>query len=1180
MAEVLDRSILASEESARVQARLGRLRTSARWLLLAYGVCAVLSGGCLALLTVIALDWSLDLPPALRIVGAGLFVVGFGLATLHWIVKPLQRPLTLAQVAGRVEMHFGGLSDRLSSTVSFLTRRPEGSADLVRQVVTNTDRMMAGFALEKALTSRPAVGQARLLAAGLLTLGLVAWSSPQWAVIGIQRYAQPFGDAQWPRNIEIEPLSGNLKVARGEAVTLRMRVVRGGRDDLRGLVYVVDGSGEKLVRAMNPDGDGEFACVLDSVSSDLTYWFEAGDDDTRRTPARLTVIRRPTLVDAQATVRPPRYAAEAPTITADLGAGALLAVAGSVADVVARVSKPVRLSGANGEESSPDAAPDAWLEFSGGRRLPMSLVNGDPLQVAATFEVLETESLRIAVVDRDGFSNLSGSAYEIVTRPDHPPRIHLREPHGVVEITPRGSVHLAIQAGDDFGLSDARLVADVPGSDTGVDRSLFDAADLVSDAHGVSWATRYEWRAETLGVTPPAQVTYRIEAYDNRIGESGRGQSASTATLRLKIVSEGDYESRVREEFSHLQKQLRTLRADQQALQEATEAAVARVRADEAGAGSGQAPAADLAERQNALVRRQSELSKQFDRLSGRMEANRVHDAESQGRIRQAGAEGERAAAGPMTEALATLQALRDGAVTAEEASAQWTEAVTHEEQAVSALGAILSGLEQWGDLDWVVARLREVHDGQDQLREETAGWAGQTLGRNPDEWTDSQHGAVERVRRRQEQLAEEFTTLRERLVSLSSGGAVPDPASLAAVDAALRAAAAGEIPERMSGAQSAMRAGRLAGAEVEQRAAVRGLDKMLAAIQERHSRQLMELAKRLLRAEQLVGHLLEEQQSIHLATTEAVTLRAEAVAFEELADEQARVRRNAEQVAKELLDQRDTQESGDLVREASRSMAGAHQALAEARGAAADGAQQDAVRRLGEALALLETRARTAAHAAAQRLLTAAGRQLADLREQQSKIATDTSALRQAVADRGRMDRAATRQAAELAGAQRTTHQSADQVRVQLEGTVVYHRVLEQVCAEMQRSQQALEARRIDPALEALHREILRRLDQLVQALHQAERLPPSDAFAGDLGGAGGGGGGAGESPIPTAAELLMVKLLQADLLEETKSLQNELDPEAMPTERQLRSAEALGGRQRELREVTELLVRKAGGL
>ena len=99
--------------------------------LVGYGICAVLVSGVASFLMIVTLDWLLWLPPLLRIVVGGLFIVGFVGVTLHWIVKPLQARLGIDEVAARLEAHFSTLQDRLSSTVNFIEQRSAGSPSKV-----------------------------------------------------------------------------------------------------------------------------------------------------------------------------------------------------------------------------------------------------------------------------------------------------------------------------------------------------------------------------------------------------------------------------------------------------------------------------------------------------------------------------------------------------------------------------------------------------------------------------------------------------------------------------------------------------------------------------------------------------------------------------------------------------------------------------------------------------------------------------------------------------------------------------------------------------------------------------------------------------------------------------------------------------------------------------------------
>ncbi|RME36989.1 MAG: DUF4175 domain-containing protein, partial [Planctomycetota bacterium] len=146
--------------------RLSRIRAAARRRMVTYGVCAVLAGGVVALLTIVTLDWMLDFPPLLRLCAAAAFLIGFVWAVMRWIVKPLIVPLTLEEVAARIERRFPGLKDRLRSAVCFLEQGGDGSPALTESVIAETHRQAAGLPLESVLSLRPMVVRGLWLVAG------------------------------------------------------------------------------------------------------------------------------------------------------------------------------------------------------------------------------------------------------------------------------------------------------------------------------------------------------------------------------------------------------------------------------------------------------------------------------------------------------------------------------------------------------------------------------------------------------------------------------------------------------------------------------------------------------------------------------------------------------------------------------------------------------------------------------------------------------------------------------------------------------------------------------------------------------------------------------------------------------------------------------------------------------
>ena len=216
-----------------------------------YGLCAVMAGGIVAFLAIVTFDRFLWLPAALRIFVAWLFFAGLVGSVWHWIVKPLRAPLTIEAIAGRLEQHFGHFDDRLTSTVDFLQHDAPKLSPMMRQLVVNTEQIVRDVPLESALTLKPVVRSVAVLLVGACVLTGILLFFPAWARTGLYRYVDPLGPVEWPRTVQIAPLSFDQAVAVGESATLGMRIVRGLTDTLRGVVQLREPDGTATALAMH-----------------------------------------------------------------------------------------------------------------------------------------------------------------------------------------------------------------------------------------------------------------------------------------------------------------------------------------------------------------------------------------------------------------------------------------------------------------------------------------------------------------------------------------------------------------------------------------------------------------------------------------------------------------------------------------------------------------------------------------------------------------------------------------------------------------------------------------------------------------------------------------------------------------------------------------------------------------
>jgi len=1155
------------EQSSVILTYLTALRRTVRRRLVTYGLFAVVASGVPALLTVIILDWLFWLPPLLRTAGGLTFVAGFVGGTLHWVVRPLRARVGIDELAGELERRFRALQDRLSSTVNFLERRDAGSAAMMRQVIAETERTIRELPLGAALSIRPLAVRGAVFATGLVVLGAVVGFAPEWSQTGLYRYLHPWGAIEWPRTVAIVPLTGGQTVALGESATVRMEIQRGLHDALRGVVHLREPDGRTEVLALQRDQDGTFYTTVDAITEDLQYWFEAGDDTTVQQPSRIRVVRRPEVVEALATIEPPSYATTRAVHVVDLTGGPVAAPTGGHIAVTLRTSKPI--------PADPTGA-TAGLRTESGELIPLVVDAQDHRQLSARLEVVQDMTFRVELRDEDGFANRGATAYTIRATPDGAPTVTVLEPTAMTELTPTGSVRLVARVEDDFGIAALDLRVEGPGEGRTSTTSLSDDLRVVREEDGIEAAASYVWSVAALALTAGDVLTYEIAAEDNHVGPDGHGQIGRSAPLRIKIIGEGEFEVRLREDLAAVEARLRQVAIEEGALRDRT---AALIRADgEATALSGgeRDTLTNLSGSQSRLAHQVRELSVRLDDLKGRMERNHAGDAESASRLAASGDALRRIAARPMGEAVAWLGRVHEQAAAAAQQD-DLKSAARSEEEAYDQLNALLQSMSQWSTFQSLVSRTRDLLDRQNAVRTETAEAGKALLGKPVDSLMPAEAALLKRTERQQERLAGDVEQHLARMEQLAAGTREKDPSGADAIENALRAARAQDITKRLHAAVEAIQSNRTAAAAIDQKAAAEAMRKMLAALRERDERELAQLRKQLERAEEQVAALIEEQKALKSATGEAGLLGADQATFGTLEGDQRTLGRNAKSLGEELAETPKAAAAGRLVRRSAAPMGKAEGELRERRADSATLAQDEALKLLGEALADLETLARQSQEEAMRRTLTHIDDDLEAMLAAQRAVNTGIEKLHTAVTELGRVGRTEAREASKLSREQGDIREMVAGVLPDLEKVVVYDWAMKRVARWMDDSRTRLDAREIDEELRTTTDRIARELEKLIAAVVETQSLPMSTEFAeADMENGGGDGGNASGPPIPTVAELLVLKGMQVDINERTRSLDEAFDPQSA-TETQLRRLTVIGEDQAEVRRLTELVTSRA---
>lgn len=1159
----------ATAESQKLIARLERIRLIAfrRWVL--YGITAVASGGVYALLTILFLDWWLNMPSAPRLAISLVFLVGFALAATHWIYRPIRSGIGVAEIAARIERYFGDFHDRLSSLVSFVRSSENTSPAMVRQFLVNTERIIAQRDLEGVLTAKPLITSTAFLCASVSILVAVALNSPHWLWTGMSRYLDPFGAVEWPRQVEIAALTRNIKTPLSESARVRMTVTRGLQDTLRGVVHLRDAEGRTTTLAMSRDGD-EFEAVIQPVLSDQTYWFQAGDADTRRDPGSITVIHRPEVEEVLLTIHPPAYAQGVEPSVQTLSAEPVEVIRGSTVEVSVRSSK--------------SAPADAGAEHMGlaileKPLLPFTSASPDGRRLACSFEVAEDVQFRVSIADEDGYQNQGAPLHTLLARQDAPPRVSLIQPTSALECTSHCVIPLAAEIEDDFGIADVALESKLAtGEDQPAAPIAFETTTRAARAK-IGADVAHDWDVGALGVQPGDVIQFSIAATDNFPGEEGRGQVGRSPALQLRVISDAEYERRVREQLHAVERQIRQTQLDQEDVLQALD----RLTAEDASKDwtpQRKEQVAAAVSRESRLARNLKDLARRLKTLSAQMQANGVEDRDWPAEVRQVGESLASTAAEPMTAAISALSEAREQEDPAAR-DAALEKAADESRAALKRLEAALEGMSRWGDAQGLASRIKDFLERQENVRAATGEVGKDMVGIPADALKPDQKAALELVARRQEQLNDEVDKSLARLREQAAALPEDQRSAREALDEALREAASNDLSRHMNDAAEAIRQNRTAAAGISQQAAEDAMRKMASGLREGQRRELDELRKSLDRAEDILADLLRQQEDLTTATKEAVMTAAPADVLTAMGATQDQLRTNTRWAGEEIADLPRAADAARLVRQAVPSMGDAATALNESRADNALAPQEEAARLLKDALAALSQLNEEVRQEVVRRSLEEIRVALRALVDAQKPVTSGVADLKTRIDQAARVGRLEAKTASDLSRDQSQIKKQADEALADMEDAPVFHWSLQRVTRWMDDAADRLSRRAINGDLVELSARILHELETLSSAVDSTESLVTDPQFAGeDQGGGGDGQGGqnAGQKPVPTVTELLVLKAMQLDINQRTRDLNTEL-ADVQPTEAQLRQLRTLGEDQADLRRLTEKLVEEARG-
>jgi hypothetical protein len=1202
--------------------KIDALRARVRWLVLVYGLSAVIAAVLGAVIVLGLGDYLVRFQDrGIRVIASLLALGLLAWTTYRYLYLPMTTRLGDAALALRIQERLPQLDDRLVSAVEFLRQSEDdptaGSAALRRAVIAQATSESERLDFAGTLDRRPSL-RAAVLASGVVLLATILIAiDPATSQTALARLTNPLGDTAWPQCTHLELREVVTRVARGQAFE----------------VEAVDAEGEPLppevrisYRFEGPGGaktievermqllGGAMTARRENITRPFEYKVEGGDDHDMDWIA-VEVTEPPGMQSLAVTLVPPAYTGW-PTEHLPNG-GNIRALAGSELRFSGVVTRPIRSASLclEGGTQVPAAVSEDGLRFvigpparppgeGGGEGNSRGSVRSGRVAapVAAPgasggYVVEKSVAYWFKLTDREGLASDTDSRWEIHALSDPPPGVVIEQPTSNLFVTPQAVVPLQITAKDDLALRQVLLVftrSDLPDQKE-ASVSLYAGPEQMprQGTSGLGGATEqgdrrtiaHRWELAPLKLVPGTQITYFASAADYR-PQTGKSESRKLSVITPEELQErvASRQNLILTELARVLKMQRDSRSQVQALE---------IRVREIGA-LGQPDVdhlqgAELGQRQvgRSLTSRSEGVAMHILALLADLENNRVDSPDIQRRMQALLDEIgrlERDHLPPIgRELTAAIKSAQVGLQEQAKSSApdpataaSLAMAGQHQDQVITSLEAALAQLKRWDDYRRFHRDVAQLLRDQEELARGSAELGRRTLTKELKDLAPQELADLKVLVGRQLELARRLDHVEQDMEQAGRDLRASDPLAADTVSDAV-------AESRRLGIGAAMRsaAGQLAENRMGQVGAghtqiAQDIQEVLDILANRRQSELARLERKLKEAESDLKGLQEQQADLRrefersAKDPDAVRRKAE---FDRLRQRQQALEEEVERMARRL-ERLMAEQPGKTMREAADRMKEAGAAGEKAGSAQSAKKAADAEEKLKQALDQLKQRRRQVQAELAMEQLARLEDALKHLRNQQENVLKETKHYASLEAA-GPLTRAQTASLRDVARLQQSLQADTARAAEQMAGAGGFHLALSAAQGEMGRAAALLDRRQTGPATQQAEKNALAKLDLVLKAL---EPEPPDSKD----GGPSGGGDNAGGKQRPTGgvatlAELKLLRLMQVDLTARTEDLQKAVAGVKEPTEEQRRQCAMLSEEQGRLADLTLQLLRPA---
>ncbi|MBT3201428.1 MAG: hypothetical protein HN350_16125 [Phycisphaerales bacterium] len=488
-------------------------------------------------LAVMAIDWLMDLPAALRVtcLAGLLFVSVFKAWRCGWLNV---RAFNATHSALRIEEHIGGFESLLVSAVQLrASELPHGTSESLRDMACSRAEQAVGpLRPADAVDYRSLRRPMTIAIALVLFVGIFAIVDGPTLAAGAGRVFAPWLDIQYPTRTQLEVLDGDMIVKAGGRVKIGARV--SGVIPERAKIALRTGTDKSQVRELDIT-DGECAYNIESVFRGFEYRILAGDAKSRW--HRVQVIAPPRIKRAEVTLKFPPY-----TKRPDETVEALTLTVPDGTNILWQLTLDRAIS-------------EAYYNPVGSESIPLD-VSADGRTVTMRRAATESRAYHFLWKERKHGFEFKSPRHALQVTPDQAPHVELTSPARNLYATLGRKLDIAFRGRDDHGVAESVICYRT--DKRAENRLRFTPAKPID---GTEQVIDWDYRSVLPNLRIGQAVTFVVELADRYPGQKGPHRVRSEAR-RMQFLSVEDYLAQIEKRRQRLLSRLRVIYREERAV--------------------------------------------------------------------------------------------------------------------------------------------------------------------------------------------------------------------------------------------------------------------------------------------------------------------------------------------------------------------------------------------------------------------------------------------------------------------------------------------------------------------------------------------------------------------------------------------------------------------------------------